>query len=181
MFGSALFTLRIKGSAGNPRPLLVHPIPPLQRKRSAHTRSIVSTTTTTIISPQSSYSPPHSTPALPPLPSRHCPMNARRNPPSSSSSSSGLSVPALLAIVAVSLFILLLGATLAFMHVRRRRVSQKRADHRKRAAQFQEMHRTGARPYAGSAAPPIPVSLPLSATASADEKGLRYPIKAYVV
>ncbi|KAH9172571.1 hypothetical protein EDB89DRAFT_891859 [Lactarius sanguifluus] len=61
--------------------------------------------------------------------------------------SSGLSVPALLAILAVSLVVLLLGATLAYLYVRRRRVHQKRASHRKRTAQFQEMHRTGARPY----------------------------------
>jgi hypothetical protein len=68
------------------------------------------------------------------------------------------------------------------MYGRRRRVSHKRAEHRKRAAQFQEMHRTGTRPYYAGGSAPIPVSLTLSATASADEKkGPRYPIKAYVV
>ncbi|KAH8977037.1 hypothetical protein EDB86DRAFT_1349914 [Lactarius hatsudake] len=97
--------------------------------------------------------------------------------------SPGLSVPALLAIVGVSLFVLLLGATLAYLYVRRRRVHQKRADHRKRTAQFQEMHRAGARPYYAGG---VPVSLPLSATvsattASSGEKGPRYPIRAYVV
>ncbi|KAH8978287.1 hypothetical protein EDB92DRAFT_606526 [Lactarius akahatsu] len=97
--------------------------------------------------------------------------------------SSGLSVPALLAIVGVSLVVLLLGATLAYLYVRRRRVHQKRADHRKRTAQFQEMHRAGARPYYAGG---VPVSLPLSATvsattASSGEKGPRYPIRAYVV
>lgn len=97
--------------------------------------------------------------------------------------SSGLSVPALLAIVGVSLAVLLLGATLAYLYVRRRRVQLKRAGHRKRTAQFQEMHRAGVRPhYAGG----VPVSLPLSATvsattASSGEKGPRYPIRAYVV
>ncbi len=89
-----------------------------------------------------------------------------------------------------AVFFLLLGATLAYMHVRRRRVQQKRANHRRRTAQFQEMHRAGARPYYAGSARPIPVSLPLSetattTTASVDEKGemmgLRYPIKAYVV
>lgn len=68
------------------------------------------------------------------------------------------------------------------MYARRWRVSQKRAEHRKRAAQFQEMHRAGTRPYYAGGNVPIPVSLTLSATASADEKsGPRYPIKAYVV
>ncbi|KAH9035192.1 hypothetical protein EDB85DRAFT_1944703 [Lactarius pseudohatsudake] len=37
----SLFPLRVMGPAGNPRPLLVHPIPhPPRRKRSAHLRSI---------------------------------------------------------------------------------------------------------------------------------------------
>ncbi|KAI9432283.1 hypothetical protein H4582DRAFT_1117398 [Lactarius indigo] len=115
------------------------------------------------------------------------PLDERADEPTHKSSSGGLPVPALLAIVTVSLFLLLLGATLGYMYVRRRRVQQKRANHRKRTAQFQEMHRAGARPYyAGDAQQPIPVSLPLSetvstTTASSHEKGPRYPIRAYVV
>lgn len=132
-----------------------------------------------------------STPDLDPSATTALQLNDRAEPTSasSSSSSSSLSVPALLAIVAVTIFLLLLGATLAYMYARRWRVRQKRADHRKRAAQFQEMHRAGARPYyaAGSSAP-ISVSLPVpAAVVTADEKkgervvGPRYPIKAYVV
>ena len=76
-------------------------------------------------------------------------------------------------------FFLLFGATLAYMYVRRRRESQKRAEHRERAVQFQEMHRAGTRPYyAGGSA----VSLDYPGTVPGDEKkGPRYPIKAYVV
>ncbi|KAH9059663.1 hypothetical protein EDB87DRAFT_1684513 [Lactarius vividus] len=87
------------------------------------------------------------------------PLDERADEPTHKSSS--LSVPALLAILCVSLVVLLLGATLAYLYVRRRRVEQKRADHRKRTAQFQEMHRAGARPYHAGG---VHVSLPLSAT-----------------
>lgn len=70
------------------------------------------------------------------------------------------------------------------MYVRRARARQKREQHRKRAAQFQEMHRKGVRPdYAGGSAP-ITVALPLATSVPVDvkrERGLQYPIRAYVV
>jgi len=98
---------------------------------------------------------------------------------------SGLPGSALVAIVAVSLTVVILSATLLFMYVRRQRMRQKRAEHRKRAAQFQEMHRSGARPYNTGGSAPIAVSLSIPASGKLDEKkemmGPRYPIKAYVV
>ena len=114
----------------------------------------------------------------------------------------GLPVPALLAIVGVSrtsssshlyakknltrsVTVLLLGITLAYIYVRRRRVHQKRIEHRVRAAQFQEMHRSGARPYYAGGSAPIAVSLPFPGSAPVGEKremtGPRYPMKAYVM
>ena len=73
--------------------------------------------------------------------------------------------------------VLLLGATLAFMYVRRLRMHQKRTEHRERTWQFQEQHRSRAHPYSSAPAVPLPKSVPL------DEKimGPRYPIKAYVM
>lgn len=81
--------------------------------------------------------------------------------------------------------VLLLGVTLVYIYVRRRRVHQKRTEHRVRAAQFQEMHRSGARPYHAGGNAPIVVSLPLPGSAQEGEKrgmmGPRYPTKAYVM
>jgi hypothetical protein len=71
------------------------------------------------------------------------------------------------------------------MYMRRLRMHQKRAEHRERTWQFQEMHRSRAHPYGAAGSVPIAVSLPLPKSAPVNEKkemlGPRYPIKAYVM
>lgn len=92
----SLLTLGVKGPAGNPHPLLVHPVSslaPPRCERSTHARSIVSTA----LLYESSVSPAHSAPTAP--------QQLYETPaeqPTSSSRSSRLSVPALLAIVGAS-------------------------------------------------------------------------------
>ncbi|KAF8258548.1 hypothetical protein EI94DRAFT_1815115 [Lactarius quietus] len=103
------FTFHIKGPAGHPTPLLVHPVALLSllpgRNTAAPTPNPSAPTTSQV--GELAQGPNHKP-------------------------RSGLPGSALVAIVAVSLTVVILSATLLFMYVRRQRMRQKRAEHRKR-------------------------------------------------